>query len=117
MNNLDLGTIKKSNLLYILACTLCFLLGAPPHAPGEENMVIQDAINQQDACSELLLRLEQNEQKISTELRQVKREVALLGQKLDKPGINDIFSGIGYILGLFGAVALVSSRKTKQQKA
>lgn len=114
MANLTYKNRKKSPLVYTLAFILCMFWSAPRYAPCQENKVIQDSINQPNTCNDLLLRLAQNEQKLSTELRQVKREVALLGQKLDKPGISDIFSGIGYILGLFGAAALVSSRKTKQ---
>jgi nickel transport protein len=48
---------------------------------------------------------------ISDDLRQIKHDLAKLQQRLDEPGPGQIFSGIGYILGLCGAAALVASRK------
>ncbi|MGI6656760.1 MAG: hypothetical protein ACOX5Z_08075 [Desulfobulbus sp.] len=42
------------------------------------------------------------------ELRQIKRELALLNQQLDKTDIREIIAGIGFIFGLFGAGALAS---------
>ena len=55
---------------------------------------------------------EQNS-KMSAELRRIQREIAALRADLDKPGLKDVFSGIGYIFGLFGTAAFVASRKRK----
>jgi len=48
---------------------------------------------------------------ITDDLRQIKRDLAKLQQRLDEPGPSQIFAGIGYILGLCGVAALVAARK------
>ena len=51
---------------------------------------------------------------LSGELRRIQREIAALRADLDKPGLKEIFAGIGYIFGLFGAAAFVASRRKEQ---
>jgi hypothetical protein len=53
---------------------------------------------------------EQNH-KLSGELRRIQREIAALRADLDKPRLKDVFSGIGYIFGLFGVAAFVAARR------
>ena len=53
---------------------------------------------------------EQNS-KLSGELRRIQREIAALRADLDKPGLKDVFAGIGYIFGLFGVAAYVAARR------
>jgi nickel transport protein len=53
---------------------------------------------------------EQNS-KLSRELRRIQREIAALRADLDKPGLKDVFAGIGYIFGLFGVAAYVAARR------
>jgi nickel transport protein len=53
---------------------------------------------------------EQNS-KLSGELRRIQREIAALRADLDKPRLKDVFSGIGYIFGLFGVAAFVAARR------
>jgi hypothetical protein len=65
-------------------------------------------------CRELNTRLESRNSKLSADLRRIQREIAALRADLDKPGLDDIFSGIGYILGLFGTAAFVASRRRKE---
>ncbi|WP_373499787.1 hypothetical protein [Desulfococcus sp.] len=48
---------------------------------------------------------------LSRELRRIQREIAALRADLDKPGLQEIFAGIGYIFGLFGTAAFVASRR------
>lgn len=48
---------------------------------------------------------------MAEELRRLHREIAALRADLDKPGIQEVFSGLGYILGLFGVAAFVASRR------
>ncbi len=55
--------------------------------------------------------LQEQDKKNSREFRQLKREIAALGQQLETPGISEIMGGIGYIFGLFGVAAYVMSRK------
>ncbi len=48
---------------------------------------------------------------IAAELRSVKREIAALRVTLEKPGLDDIVSGIGYIIGLLGVAFFMMNRK------
>ncbi len=62
-------------------------------------------------CPSLAAQVVEDNRRLREELRQVKRELALLNQNLEKPGMREIIAGIGSILGLFGAAALVSARR------
>lgn len=53
-------------------------------------------------------------QRIYEELRQIKRDLALLHDDLSRPGVRDIMAGLGYIFGLFGVAALVAARRRKE---
>lgn len=48
---------------------------------------------------------------MAEELRRIHREIAALRADLDQPGLQEIFSGLGYILGLFGVAAFVAARR------
>jgi hypothetical protein len=61
--------------------------------------------------SVLVTQLEAHDRAIRQELRQVKRDLAALSQRMDEPGLRDIMAGIGYILGLFGTAAFVAARR------
>ena len=67
-----------------------------------------------DSCQEIVTQLDAQNKKLSGDLRRIQREIAALRADLDKPGLDDIFSGIGYILGLFGTAAFVASRRRKE---
>jgi hypothetical protein len=67
-----------------------------------------------DHCEEAVTLLKEQNSKLSGDLRRIQREIAALRADLDKPGLEDIFSGIGYILGLFGMAAFVASRRRKE---
>ena len=60
---------------------------------------------------EVVALLKEQNSKLSGDLRRIQREIAALRADLDKPGFKDIFAGIGYILGLFGAAAFVAARR------
>jgi hypothetical protein len=62
-------------------------------------------------CNAVVELLEEQNRQLSGELRHIRREIAALGARMDEPGIKDVFAGIGYILGLFGAAALVAARR------
>jgi len=53
-------------------------------------------------CSELAGLLHQERSAISREVGQIKREIAALRDDLSKPGLKEIFAGVGYIFGLAG---------------
>lgn len=67
-------------------------------------------------CPALAAQIAEDHRRLREELRQVKRELALLNQNLDKPGVREIIAGIGGILGVFGVAALVSSRRRNAQE-
>jgi hypothetical protein len=60
---------------------------------------------------ELATLLKEQTGKLSGDLRLIQREIAALRADLDKPGFRDVFSGIGYIFGLFGVTAFMASRR------
>ncbi|MGD9949369.1 MAG: hypothetical protein AB7U29_12960 [Desulfobulbus sp.] len=62
-------------------------------------------------CQSLATQVEAQNHQLHRELRQIKRELALLNQNLEKPGVREVMAGIGYILGLFGVAAMVSARR------
>jgi len=72
------------------------------------------ALSENVSCSDLIDLLTRQQQNTSRELRLIKRDIAALNQKLEKPGIKDIVAGVGFILGLFGIGALIISRGNKQ---
>lgn len=67
-------------------------------------------------CPSLAAQITEDNLHLREELRQVKRELALLNQNLEKPGMREIIAGIGSILGLFGAAALVSARRHQKRE-
>jgi nickel transport protein len=71
------------------------------------------ATGERTNCQVLTAAMEENQAAISRDLRQIKRDLAKLEQKLDQPGISQIFAGIGYIFGLCGVAAFVASRKNR----
>jgi nickel transport protein len=62
---------------------------------------------------EIVTLLKEQHSKLSGDLRRIQREIAALRADLGKPGIQEIFSGIGYIFGLFGVAAFVASRRKR----
>lgn len=62
-------------------------------------------------CTEAVTLLKAENAKLSGDLRRIQREIAALRADLDKPGLADVFAGIGYIVGLFGAAAFVAARR------
>lgn len=70
----------------------------------------QEASTDSGAQAVITLLKEQNK-KMSSDLRRIQREIAALRADLDKPGVKDVFAGIGYIFGLFGVAAYFTSRK------
>jgi len=83
----------------ISAWLMTFPVSAAAQAPAAEY------------APELVTLLKEQTGKLSGDLRHIQREIAALRADLEKPGFRDIFSGIGYIFGLFGVAAFVASRR------
>ena len=64
-----------------------------------------------DNCAEAVALLKTKNNKISQELRMIKREIAALKEALSKPGPEKIFGGIGYIMGFLGIIFYFLARK------
>lgn len=67
-----------------------------------------------DSTGEVIALLKAQNSELSGDLRRIHREIAALRADLDKPGMKEVFAGIGYIAGLFGAAAFVASRRRYQ---
>ncbi|MDX9787540.1 MAG: hypothetical protein RBT11_12220 [Desulfobacterales bacterium] len=86
---------------------LCLFLVVPPSfllaqsPPDEDSQAVMTLIKAQNS-------------KLSGELRRIQREIAALRSDLNKPGIKDVFAGLGYIFGLFGVAAFVAARRKGQ---
>jgi len=92
-----------------------FLILVPP-VMAEESAVSREAgggltTDKAAGYEKVIALLQEQDKKNSQEFRQLKREIAALGQQLENPGISEIIGGIGYIFGLFGVAAYVMSRK------
>jgi len=64
-----------------------------------------------ESSQEVITLLKEQNSKLSSDLRRIQREIAALRADLEKPGLKEVFAGIGYIFGLFGVAAFVASRR------
>ena len=132
--------MAHQNRLTILVCGLaflvfiafpaCFLVGGsgvleaaaadppssapdsiPVDAPSSGDVGRGPDSGDQADCREILTLLRQQQSLISRETAQLKRELAALRQDISKPGVKEVFAGIGYIFGLAGVGLYVQSRK------
>lgn len=65
----------------------------------------------ENSTGEVIALLKEQNSALSADLRRIQREIAALRADLDQPGVKDVFAGIGYIFGLFGAAAFAASRR------
>ncbi len=91
-----------------LLLALCWLLLSLPAVAEEKAAAASPSV---ESCADLAALFVRQEEHTSRELRQLKRDLAALSQKLEEPGTSEIFGGIGYIFGIFGVAAYVASRR------
>ncbi len=60
--------------------------------------------------------LSEQVEKISNDMRIIKRELALLRQRIEKPGMKEILAGIGYIFGILGVAFYVRAKKSLRKQ-
>lgn len=94
-------TLVQRGFIISLLCLLP--IGLPGSLPAQDSPE-----NRTEALAALLK--EQNSA-LSGDLRRIQREIAALRADLEKPGVKDIFGGIGYIFGLFGVAVFVAARR------
>jgi len=83
---------------------LFFCLAVPSGALADDSP-------SEDSCQEAVSLLKAQNDRLSGDLRRIQREIAALRADMDKPGLRDALGGIGFILGIFGTAAFVSSRR------
>lgn len=93
----------------IVNCLPCCLFLICLFAPVSLSLAAETP--QGDSIQELVTQLQEQNSQMSGDLHRIHRELAALRAELGKPGLNDIFGGIGYIFGLFGVAAYVASRR------
>lgn len=69
-----------------------------------------------ETCERLAVLLDQQKAQLLRETGQLKREIAALRDDLSKPGVKEIFAGIGYILGLVGVAFYFHCRRTQGRR-
>ena len=87
------------------------LLVALPLSAAAGELAQPLSVSQDTPCAAAVDEIRQEHKKLHRELRQIKREIGLLNQNLEEPGLREIAAGIGYILGLCGVAALVATRR------
>ena len=98
----------KTILRYLVVSFVCFNLAAIPGTACAQDI-------QEGSIQEVISLLQEQNSKLSGEIRRIHRELAALRADLEKPDVKDIFGGIGYILGLCGVAALVAARRRERQ--
>ena len=107
-------------LLILAACLGCFA-GDNASAQDQAGQAAPEASVQQENataamdCQQLAALIQQQKNLISRETGQIKREIAALRDDLSKPGIQEIFAGMGYIFGLAGIGLYVHSRRASRK--
>lgn len=84
----------------------------PAGATGTETAV---ASGPADDCRAVLLRMAEQDSKLTREMQMLRRDIAALSQKVEEPGLQQAIAGLGYILGIFGIIAFMASRLQRRQ--
>ena len=90
---------KILTMVIVLACLMFPAGPALAETPSDEE------------SRDLTALLAEQNRTLSRELRRIQREIAALRADLDKPGLQDVFGGLGYIFGIFGTAAFVAGRR------
>ena len=86
--------------------------GGQPLENSGEGTARGDNTCQSAQCEQIIAQLQQQKSLLTRELAQIKREIAVLRETLSEPGLQEVFAGIGYILGLVGIAFYVHCRKS-----
>ena len=117
MNTFSILSLYRFFLIVLAPCLILYFYPASLSAEEISNPVGSDiqAMSQDqnvtDNCAEVVALLKTQNKKISQELRSIKREIAALKEAFSKPGLQEVFGGIGYILGFLGIILYFQARK------
>jgi hypothetical protein len=98
-------------MLFSVPVSATGMAGEAAEVPGKETAVAPDPA---DACRAVMVRLADQDSKLTRELRMLKRDIAALSQSVEEPGLNEAMAGLGYILGLFGIASFMASRRQRR---
>lgn len=70
-----------------------------------------DQLRASASCQEMLTLVKAHQKFMERDLRRLHRELAMLEQQIQEPGLREIFGGLGYILGLFGVAFYVYAQR------
>ena len=113
-------SILSLNRLILIVFAACLVLHFHPaslsaeeisNPVGSDIQAMSEDRNVTDNCAEVVALLNTQNNKISRELRMIKREIAALKEALSEPGLEEIFGGIGYIMGFLGIIFYFQARK------
>jgi len=117
VNTVSIIPLSRLILIVLAACLLqhfypAWLSAEETSSPvGSDIQTMSQNRNVTDNCAEAVALLKTQNKKISEEFRKIKREIAALREELSKPGLREVFGGIGYILGFLGIIFYFQARK------
>ena len=117
MNTVSILPLYRLVLIVLATCLVLHFHPASLSAEeistpvGSDIQTMSQDRNVTDNCAQAVDLLTAQNKKISEEFRKIKREIAALREELSKPGLNEIFGGIGYILGFLGIIFYFQARK------
>lgn len=100
--------MRRQKMRTLLGLALAALVSLAPAVRAEEPAPPA-------GCAALTDSLREHDRMLGQELRQIKHELAEMRQSIENPGMREVFAGIGYILGLFGAAAFVAARRARRE--
>jgi hypothetical protein len=109
-------------LAFLLVLLSCLAGWSGNGFAAVEDQVGRPSLEDQDAppaaapptdCRQLAAQIDLLRSLISRENGQIKRELAAMREDLSRPGFQEIFAGIGYILGLAGIGLYVHARRER----
>ena len=111
---------KAAGRLLLMALVAAFALGLlGPDSGGAQNAepAGEQQVTQPADYGQVLSLLQAQKAELGQELRRLHRELAAVKQQLEEPGLGTVFSGIGYILGLFGTAFFIHARAAYQRRS
>ncbi len=110
--------VKTVVSAFIVTFILFQASGFVAYASSDSNAqsgITSDDSGNSKVCLMVLEQVKKQNRMLSRDLGHIKRELMHLKYELSRPGVKEIFAGIGYILGLFGVAAYMKARSMMSQ--